>query len=244
MKQDIYDDNIFFAKYSQMQRSIGGLESAGEWHILKTMFPSFAGKRVLDLGCGFGWHCRYASEQNAVSVLGIDISEKMLGRAKRDTSDPKIKYLRLAIEDIDFSAEEFDVVISSLAFHYVKNFDDVCKKVYHILSHEGSFIFSVEHPIFTACVGQDWCYGPQGEKLHWPIDDYQDEGLRVTRFLGEEVIKYHRTVAGYMNIVMEAGFRITSISEPIPSQDILNQDPEMRNELRRPMFLLLAAIKD
>lgn len=244
MKQDKYNDDIFFEKYSQMQRSIGGLEYAGEWHILKTMFPSFSGKRVLDLGCGFGWHCRYASEQNAVSVLGIDISEKMLERAKRDTCDPKIRYQRLAIEDIDYSAEEFDVVISSLAFHYVKNFAEVCKKVYHCLSRGGSFIFSVEHPIFTACAGQDWCYGSQGEKLHWPVDDYQDEGLRVTSFLNEHVIKYHRTLAGYINIVIEAGFRITRISEPVPSQEMLTRDPEMRNELRRPMFLMIAVTKD
>ena len=29
---------------------------AGEWHVLKTILPDFTGKRVLDLGCGFGWH--------------------------------------------------------------------------------------------------------------------------------------------------------------------------------------------
>ena len=77
MKQNKNDDINFFNKYSKMERSIGGLESAGEWHILKTMLPSFEGKRVLDIGCGFGWHCRYASEQKASSIVGIDISEKI-----------------------------------------------------------------------------------------------------------------------------------------------------------------------
>ena len=111
--------------------------------------------------------------------------------------------------------------------------------------HQGVIsFFSVEHPIFTAYAGQDWCYGQQGEKLHWPVDDYQDEGLRITKFLGEDVIKYHRTLAGYMNSVLDAGFRITRISEPVPFEDMLNHNLEMRNELRRPMFLIIAAIKE
>ena len=56
----------FFEQYSHMQRSIRELEGAGEWHELKKMLPDFSGKRVLDLGCGFGWHCRYAAEHGAV----------------------------------------------------------------------------------------------------------------------------------------------------------------------------------
>lgn len=48
------------------------------------MLPYFQGKRVLDLGCGFGWHCVYAIEQGAASALGIDISEKMLEEAGKE----------------------------------------------------------------------------------------------------------------------------------------------------------------
>ncbi|MBM7564179.1 2-polyprenyl-3-methyl-5-hydroxy-6-metoxy-1,4-benzoquinol methylase [Paenibacillus sacheonensis] len=80
MKQNKYDDNGFFANYSRMSRSIDGLEAAGEWHSFRQMLPELSGKRVLDIGCGFGWHCRYASEQGAASVVGIDISANMLAR--------------------------------------------------------------------------------------------------------------------------------------------------------------------
>ena len=128
MKQNKYNDKNFFDKYSKMERSIGGLESAGEWHILKTMLPDFNEKNVLDIGCGFGWHCRYESSEGAKSVLGIDISSEMLKVAKEKTNDDKIKYKCIAMEDIDFSKGEFDVVISSLAFHYTKDFDIICKK--------------------------------------------------------------------------------------------------------------------
>ena len=82
MKENKYDDEKFFNQYSQMSRSEDGLKGAGEWHVLQKMLPDFKGKRVLDLGCGFGWHCQYAIEQGAAYALGIDISKKNAGRSQ------------------------------------------------------------------------------------------------------------------------------------------------------------------
>ncbi len=86
MKQNIYDTEKFFTKYSQMSRSVNGLAGAGEWKTLEKMLPNFRGKKVLDLGCGYGWHCEYAYEHGAAAVTGVDISEKMLAVAKKKTS--------------------------------------------------------------------------------------------------------------------------------------------------------------
>ena len=69
MKENKYDEGIFFEKYSQMSRSVQGLQGAGEWRELERMLPDFKDKRVLDLGCGYGWHCRYAAEHGARSVF-------------------------------------------------------------------------------------------------------------------------------------------------------------------------------
>jgi ubiquinone/menaquinone biosynthesis C-methylase UbiE len=70
-----------------------GLEGAGEWHVLQELIPDLRNKSVLDLGCGFGWHCRYAREQHADSIIGVDISEKMLQKARELTNDSSISYL-------------------------------------------------------------------------------------------------------------------------------------------------------
>lgn len=133
MKQNKYDDAGFFENYSLMPRSTGGLEAAGEWEVFRTLLPDLSGQRVLDLGCGFGWHCRYAREQGAASVVGIDLSANMLERARTMTDDPKIEYLQLAIEDAAFGAEQFDTVISSLAIHYIEDFGSLCRQVRHCL---------------------------------------------------------------------------------------------------------------
>ena len=82
MKENNYDNPGFFSQYRRFPRSVEGLSAAGEWHALQKLFPDFSGKRVLDLGCGFGWHCRYAADHGAAAVIGVDLSEKMLEKAR------------------------------------------------------------------------------------------------------------------------------------------------------------------
>lgn len=243
MKENKYDDEAFFAEYSRFPRSVEGLSAAGEWHELKKLLPDFRGKRVLDIGCGFGWHCIYAAEQGAASVLGTDISEKMLSVAREKTALPNVEYRRLAMEDLDFPPASFDVVLSSLAFHYTPDFGDVCRRVARCLAPGGDFVFSVEHPVFTAYGTQDWSYDPAGGRDHWPVDRYFEEGVRDAVFLGEHVVKYHKTLTTYLNTLLRTGFSITGLVEPQPDPALLDTVPGMRDELRRPMMLLVAAVK-
>ncbi|MFP5229990.1 MAG: class I SAM-dependent methyltransferase [Acidobacteriota bacterium] len=224
-----------------MPRSAAGLDAAGEWPALRAMLPDLRDRRILDLGCGFGWHCRYAREQGAGRVVGVDLSEKMLARARAETHDPAIEYRRQAIEDINFPAGSFDVVISSLALHYIERVDRVCQRVHDCLVSGGAFVLSVEHPVFTALEFQDWHYGADGKPQHWPVDRYADQGPRRTRWLTEGVIKYHRTVSAWINTLLECGFTLRRVEEPAPTADALTERPEWIDERRRPMFLLMAA---
>lgn len=195
------------------------------------------------MGCGFGWHCRYTREQQANSVIGVDISEKMLQKASEKTNDPLISYVKMPIEDINFSDPQFDVVISSLAFYYIKSFETICKKVYDCLKSGGSFVFSVEHPIFTSRDEQDWYYDDHGNRLHWPVDNYHTEGVRNTTFLTENVIKYHRTFSTYINDLIHAGFKINAVKESMATEEMIKNAPGMKDENRRPMFLIVSAEK-
>lgn len=243
MKENKYDNDNFFNKYKQMPRSVEGLKAAGEWHVLKQMLPSLSNKRVLDLGCGFGWHCRYAVEQGAQSVVGIDISEKMLNEAKKNTDCKAIEYIQMPIEDIHYPVDTFDLVISSLALHYVEPLEEVFHKINNCLVSGGHFVFSVENPIFTANEKQDWYTDEAGNLLHWPVDNYFYEGIRETNFLGEKVLKYHRMMTTYINTLVGAGFEIVELIEPKPEPKMLEEIAGMQHELRRPMFLIISARK-
>lgn len=244
MKENKYDNEQFFEKYSQMSRSKEGLQSAGEWETLKKLLPDFKGKRLLDIGCGYGWHCIYAMEQGAKSAIGVDISEKMLEVAREKTKAyPQVEYHRMAMEDMDFPPASFDVALSSLAFHYTPHFNKIVKNVHFFLVTGGSFIFSVEHPVFTAYGSQDWFYDEQGEILHFPVDNYYYEGQRNASFLGEEVVKYHRTLTGYLNTLLENGFELKHIVEPQPPAHLIDTVPGMKDEMRRPMMLIISAVK-
>ncbi|MNI42623.1 Methyltransferase domain protein [compost metagenome] len=159
------------------------------------------------------------------------------------TRDEKIKYQRSAIEDIDYAEGEFDLVISSLALHYVGDFESICRKVYHCLASGGTFVYSVEHPVYTALPEQDWVYSERGEKLHWPVDRYHEEGPRNARFLDHDVVKYHRSIATQVNALITSGFRIREMSELKPEDYQIEQDPEWKDASRRPIFLLIAADK-
>ena len=242
MRENNYDNPEFFEQYARFPRSVEGLSAAGEWHELKRLLPDFSGKRVLDLGCGFGWHCRYASDQGAAAVIGVDLSENMLAKARADTFDERIHYVRAAMEDVDFPPESFEVVLSSLALHYVEELEPLVRRVYDWLAPGGDFVFSCEHPVFTAEGAQEWVAGPDGAPLYWPVDRYFDEGRRTAHFLGCDVVKYHRTLTTYVSTLLGAGFVLRALVEPRPDPRLMDV-PGMADELRRPMMLVLAAQK-
>src|SRR5262249_13047464 len=92
MTQNIYDDPGFFAGYSKLHRSVVGLDGMPEWPSLQAMLPRLREASVIDLGCGFGWFCRWAKEHGAARILGVDVSENMLARARQMTHDGHIRY--------------------------------------------------------------------------------------------------------------------------------------------------------
>ncbi|MBW3081942.1 class I SAM-dependent methyltransferase [Bifidobacterium phasiani] len=241
-RENRYDDAEFYGKYGRMARSRQGLEGAGEWRALRAMLPDFHGARVLDLGCGYGWHCKYAADHGAASVLGVDISRRMLEHAREINADPAIEYRRAAMEDVEAPDASFDVVLSSLAFHYVEDFAGLMRRIARWLRPGGTLVFSVEHPVFTAYGSQDWWYGPDGEILHFPVDRYYYEGEREAVFLGEKVVKYHRTLTTYLGALPDNGFEITRVVEPMPPEDMIDL-PGMRDEMRRPMMLLVSGVR-
>jgi SAM-dependent methyltransferase len=239
--QNIYDDPAFFAGYAQLPRSRSGLDVVFEWPAFQRLLPPLQDKRVLDLGCGLGYFAREARARGAGQVTAIDLSERMLQQARTHTDDPHITYIRASLEDFEPPAASFDLVVSSLALHYIADFSRLARSVAACLVPGGRFAFSVEHPIFTANGTSDWHHGTDGTRLHWPLDHYRDEGERRTRWFVDGVVKYHRTTETYVNALLDTGLILTRMEEPEAEPAALAEHPEWHDERRRPPFLLLAA---
>jgi trans-aconitate methyltransferase len=205
------------------------------------MLPELRGCDVTDLGCGFGDFARYARERGAASVLGVDVSRRMLDEAQRLTDDPMVTYLRCSIEAFGPAARSTDLVVSSLALHYVADLPAVVRRVFDAVRPGGHFVVSVEHPMVTAHPA-DWLRDEAGVE-RWPVDDYLDEGPRRTRWFVDDVVKHHRTISAYVNALTTAGFRLLRLDEPGPSTEAVAARPELDLQRRRPPFLLMSAVR-
>lgn len=243
MAQNIYDDPDFFRGYSQLERSVAGLAGAAEWPALRALLPDPKGLAVVDLGCGFGWFCRWVREQGAARVLGVDLSENMLARARTMTSDPAIAYARADLERLDLPGAAFDLAYSSLALHYVEDLAGLLATVHRALVPGARLVFSVEHPIFTAPTRPGWVEAADGRRT-WPVDGYLNEGPRTTDWLAEGVIKRHRTLGTYLNLLIGLGFSISHVEEWGPTPAQIAARPEWADERERPPFLLVAARRE
>ena len=238
MTQNIYDNDAFFTGYSQLPRSLGGLDSAPEWPALRAMLPALPGKSVLDLGCGYGWFCRWSAETGAARVLGVDVSEKMLAQARSMGEYAAVDYARLDMEQLALPPASYDLVYSSLAFHYIAGFDALLAAIRHGLKPGGKLVFSIEHPIFMAPRQPGWLADAQGRK-RWPVDSYQQQGPRVSDWLAPGVIKQHRTLGTTLNALLRAGFQLDHVEEWGPTDEQVAQQPALAEERERPMLLLV-----
>ena len=241
--QNIYDDPDFLAGYASLQRQVDGLDGAPEWPAMQRMLPNLAGRRVVDLGCGFGWFSRWAASNGASSVLGVDLSSSMLERAIADTRSDRVAYQQADLDEVELEDESCDVVFSSLALHYVEDLDRLLGNVGAATAAGGSLVFSVEHPIYSAPSSQQFETSDGGDRV-WPLNNYLVEGRRVTNWFVDGVVKQHRTVATYLNSVIGAGFVVQhvlefGIADPAPETGP-GSDTDDRH---RPWFLIVQAIR-
>lgn len=240
--QNIYDDPKFLAGYMTLDRQVRGLDGAAEWPALKTMMPPLNGRRVVDLGCGFGWFSRWAEQQGADTVVGIDVSSKMLERARADTSSTAIDYRQVDLDALELPSQSADLVFSSLTLHYVTDLQRLIKNIADAVAPGGAMVFSVEHPIYSAPSSQQFEESDGGARI-WPLDNYLVEGERVTNWFVDGVIKQHRTIATYVNTVIDAGFTVDHLVEWGPSEADAAANPALVDDLHRPWFLLLSATR-
>jgi SAM-dependent methyltransferase len=240
--QNIYDNPEFFAGYSQMERFGSGWVNALEQPWFLRLLPELAGMRALDLGCGAGQLSQYLATSGATEVVAVDISETMIGLARAERAHPRVRYEVCAIERLEIADQSFDLVVSSLAFHYVADYCGLVRNIALWLRPGGILVYSTEHPIYTARLpGPGWGTDDSGQRIGWQIDHYFEEGPRLEKWFVGGVRKYHRTLSTLLDGVVDGGLRLERVIEPAPDANRLRLRPYESEHLRRPMFLLVRA---
>lgn len=245
MKQNIYDHPEFFQQYQKLRQAPYNYNNLLEQPALTSLLTNLTNLQMLDIGCGMGQFAYYCIENNARHVTAIDVSKNMLAMAQLKHAHPNIEYFLQAIEDYHAAPDSFDCITSSLSLHYIKDFSSVIGKIARMLRPGSVFVFSVEHPIATArkIMEDNWMYDDSGNRNHYAIDNYQDEGLREQTWFVEGVVKYHRSISTIINTLTAHDLNIEKILEPIPDSEAIQKLPSLEKEFRRPSFLVIRARK-
>ncbi len=243
--QNIFDNQTFFDGYKALRDRDDNANDLIEQPAMKKLIPDLTNKSVLDLGCGYGHNCIDFVHRAAENVVGVDISKKMLNVAKTKSAHEKIRYINMSMTDIGNLNERFDFIYSSLAFHYVRDFDEFAKVMYSTLNAGGQLLFSQEHPIITSTVDGKGHFNKDdnGNRISYTFSDYNCPGERTVHWYVDGVVKYHRTFSGIINALTKAGFCIEKVCEPEPEEWAIKKLPALTKEYIKPNFLIIKAKK-
>ncbi len=243
--QNVYDNADFFAEYKAMREGKINANELIEIPIMKEMLPELDGKTILDLGCGEGGMSQYFAEHGAKKVVGVDISSNMISSANAQNKYSNVQYLQLAMEDICAIREKFDIVFSSLAFHYIEDFDLLIKNISNLLNPNGILVFSQEHPLATAPIRTEGIpkYVDKDGKRYSLISDYNNIGKREISWNIDGVVKYHRNFEVVINTIVNAGLIVLEVRESTASPEAIKLVEKYKYQKDKPYFVFFKAKK-
>jgi 2-polyprenyl-3-methyl-5-hydroxy-6-metoxy-1,4-benzoquinol methylase len=242
--QNIYDNDAFFEGYKKLRENSKNPIILEERPAIFNLCPKLTDKSILDLGCGYGDNCVSFSQMGAAKVVGIDISKKMLSIANAENKRDNINYINLDMDNIFEIKEKYDVIFSSLAVHYIKDFRQLLHNINDLLNTNGTFIFSQEHPLSTAPIsGVHWTRDEKWNILHYDLTDYRRDGERIVSWIVDGVTKYHRCFSEIANSIIDEGFSIERMLEPIPATEMMEKLPYYEKGMHKPNYLIIRAKK-
>jgi SAM-dependent methyltransferase len=236
---NFYDNEQVFARYlSHRQDNPENPNDTLEKPVLIELVGEVAGLKILDLGCGDAALGREVLERGAKSYMGIDGSYKMIALAQETLAGTGGQARLGNLESWSPPQGAFDLVISRLVLHYIVDLDRLLFSVCQSLTDSGRLVFSVEHPVITSC---NRSFPPGAIRQDWIVDNYFDTGIRTPHWLGQKVMKVHRTVEDYFIALQAAGFMVESLRESRPRSELFVSEETYQRRRRIPLFLFFAA---
>lgn len=214
MTRSPYDE---IAEWYDTWLGSGSLREDPFFSSVEALMGPIVGQRVCDLACGQGWVSRHLADLGAW-VVGIDLSAKLLAIARRhEASEPRgIAYLLADARHLDAIADGvFDGVVCHMALMDISELNPTFAHVARLLRPQGWFICSILHPCFNTAESGELTL-PAG--VVRTVSRYFVEGYwRSDTRTGPpgKVGAYHRTLSTYLNALVDAGFTIERVREPV-----------------------------
>lgn len=206
-------ENKIIEKWNKAADTYAALQEKSEFVLINKKlvakrFQDLHGKRVLDLGCGYGWYTDFFSSAG-VEAVGCDGSEKMIELAKEKYSDCRFECIDIE-KTLPYDNDSFDLVFCNQVLMDIENFEQLFKEAFRITKTKGVFYFSIVHPVFYDC---RWEKDESGFRSAKIITRYLSEYSFDNDFWGETP-HFHRTISRYINTAVETGFQLVHIEEP------------------------------
>lgn len=138
------------------------------------------GQRVIDIACGTGVMFPFLLAKNPKTLMGVDICEAMIRKARSKLSDSRLKIIEqdfLALDEM-----EFDCAICYNAYPHFLNKAAFAKKISDVLVSGGRFVvahgsgrddINAVHKQRAACVSVELCSAEEEKKwfeLYFNVD--------------------------------------------------------------------------
>jgi SAM-dependent methyltransferase len=236
----VYDEGEFYENYMKRRNRPESPNNVIEKPILLELIGNVDGVRFLDLGCGDAEIGIELLQKGGASYLGVEGSKTMTKAAAENLAETAGQVMHSSMEKWQPQPEQYDLVLSRFALHYLADLTSVFKKVHDSLVPGGRFIFSVQHPVLTSSTKSAEA---SGRRTDWVVDDYFNQGERTEPWIGKKVIKYHRTTEEYFQLLFQAGFAVNDLREGTPRRENFSTREEYERRMRIPVVLMISCTK-
>jgi ubiquinone/menaquinone biosynthesis C-methylase UbiE len=171
-------------------------------------FRRFAGKSVLDIGCGSGAvSCLFA--KGGSNVTGIDITLKAICISRKNAiaQGLDINFLQQDAEGMSFSSESFDYVFSWGVLHHTRSTGNALREMYRVTKSGGSGLIMVYNKYSLRYYVKGLCWLILGAKI---LEGYD---LRtVQSFYTDGYYHRHFTLDELRRELQNVGFTCTRVT--------------------------------
>jgi len=198
------------------------------------------GQRVLDAGCGEGYLARDLASLGA-DVVGVDVSRRLVGAATSLPSDRTVAFACASVDALPIGDAAFDLVVCNHLFSHLHAPAAAIQEFGRVLRSGGRLVILTLHPCFYTehsehgalnSVPAARYFASRGIDQHFQVDGLESPA---------EITSWLRPLEYYSAALREAGFVITDIREPHPTDEQLRGDPWWRQAFPTALFILLSA---